>query len=156
MVADFTQRDPDQGVPPSQRTEVRVAYDDDAIYVGARMYDTAPDSVVARLARRDNTANSDMFTVYLDPLHDKRTGYYFGITAAGTLFDGVLMNDEWNDDSWDGVWQARARRDDKGWTCEMRIPFSQMRFQAVTPMVWGVNFQRSISRNSEVDAVVYA
>ena len=154
-VADFTQRDPDQGVPPRQKTEVRVAYDDDAIYVGARMYDTAPDSVVARVARRDNSANSDMFTILLDPLHDKRTGYYFSVTAGGVLLDGVLMNDEWDDDSWDGVWQGRAKRDDKGWTCEMRIPFSQLRFQAVTPMVWGVNFQRWTTRYSEQDAIVY-
>jgi hypothetical protein len=64
-VADFTQRDPDQGVPPRQKTEVRIAYDDDAVYVGARMFDTAPDSVVARVARRDNSANSDMFTILL-------------------------------------------------------------------------------------------
>jgi hypothetical protein len=154
-VADFTQRDPDQGVPPRQKTEVRVAFDDDAIYVGARMYDTAPDSVIARLARRDNSANSDMFMILLDPLHDKRTGYYFCVTAAGVLLDGVLMNDEWDDDSWDGVWQGRVKRDDKGWTCEMRIPFSQLRFQVVTPMVWGVNFQRWTTRYNEQDAVVY-
>jgi hypothetical protein len=154
-VADFTQRDPDQGVPPRQKTEVRIAYDDDAVYVGARMFDTAPDSVVARVARRDNSANSDMFTILLDPLHDKRTGYYFSVTAGGVLLDGVLMNDEWDDDSWDGVWQGRVKRDDKGWTCEMRIPFSQMRFQAVTPMVWGVNFQRWTTRYNEQDAVVY-
>ena len=154
-VGDFTQRDPDQGVAPRQRTEVRIAYDDDAIYVGARMYDTAPDSVVARLARRDNSANSDMFTILLDPLHDKRTGYYFGVTAAGVLMDGLLMNDEWDDDSWDGVWQARVHRDDRGWTCEMRIPFSQLRFQAATPMVWGVNFQRWTTRYAEQDAMVY-
>ena len=154
-VADFTQRDPDQGVPPRQKTEVRVAYDDDALYVGARMFDTAPDSVVARLARRDNSANSDMFTILLDPLHDRRTGYYFAVTAAGVLVDGVLMNDEWDDDSWDGVWQARVKRDGQGWTCEMRIPFSQMRFQEATPMVWGVNFQRWTTRYNEQDAVVY-
>jgi hypothetical protein len=154
-VADFTQRDPDQGVPPRQKTEVRVAFDDDAIYVGARMYDTAPDSVIARLARRDNSANSDMFMILLDPLHDKRTGYYFAITAAGVLLDGVLMNDEWDDDSWDGVWQGRAKRDAQGWSAELRIPLSQIRFQAVTPMVWGVNFQRWTTRYNEQDAVVY-
>ena len=154
-ITNFTQRDPDQGVPPRQKTEVRVVYDDDALYVGARLYDSAPDSVVARLARRDNSANSDMFMVMLDPLHDKRTGYFFGVTAAGVLVDGVLMNDEWDDGSWDGVWQARSRRDAQGWCCELRIPFSQMRFRAVSPMVWGVNFQRYTTRYNEQDAVVY-
>src|SRR5690349_9300464 len=76
-VTEFTQKDPDQGVPPRQKSEVRVAFDDDALYVGARLYDTAPDSVVARLARRDNDAASDAFAILLDPFHDKRTGYYF-------------------------------------------------------------------------------
>src|SRR5205814_41688 len=129
-VTAFTQRDPDQGVPPRQRTEVRLAFDDDALYVGARMYDTAPDSVIARLARRDNDSHSDVFAVMLDPFHDKRTGYYFIVSAAGTLMDGVLLNDGWDDGSWDGVRQARAHRDTQGWTCEMRIPFSQLRFRA--------------------------
>jgi hypothetical protein len=154
-ITSFTQRDPDQGLPPRQRTEVRVAYDEDAIYVGARLHDTAPDSVVARLARRDNDPGSDHFTVMFDPYRDKRTGYFFMVSAAGVLVDGVMMNDGWDDWSWDGVWMARAQRDAEGWSCEMRIPFSQMRFNAGDQMVWGVNFQRSISRYSELDALVY-
>ena len=151
----FTQRDPDQGAPPRQRTEVRVAYDDDAIYVAARLYDTAPDSVIARLSRRDQDSGSDNFAVFLDPFRDKRTGYYFSVNAAGTLSDGVLFNDGWDDDSWDGVWSARAHRDGEGWTAEMRIPFSQLRFSTSENMVWGVNFQRWITRFSEQDALVY-
>ncbi len=154
-ISSFTQRDPDQGLPPRQRTEVRLAFDDDAVYVGARLYDTAPDSVVARLARRDNSAGSDAFGVMFDPYRDKRTGYYFMVTAAGVLLDGILMNDGWDDDSWDGVWQARAQRDKEGWTCEMRIPFSQMRFRSGEHMVWGVNFQRTLTRHGEQDALVY-
>ena len=154
-VTNFTQSDPDQGVPPRQRSEVRLAYDDDALYVGARLFDSAPDSVVARLSRRDNDAACDGFMLLLDPFHDKRTGYYFQVSAAGTLMDGVLLNDGWDDSSWDGVWQGRAHRDAQGWSCEMRIPFSQLRFRAGNQMVWGVNFQRSISRYSEQDAVVY-
>jgi hypothetical protein len=154
-VTNFLQEDPDQGVAPRQRTEVRVAYDDDALYVGARLYDTAADSVIARLARRDSDARDDQFAVYLDPFHDKRTGYYFVVSAASTLQDGVLMNDGWNDSSWDGVWQGRAHRDAQGWTCELRIPFSQLRFRAGAQMVWGVDFKRAIARYSETDAVVY-
>lgn len=154
-VTNFLQKDPDEGVPPRQRSEVRLAYDDDALYVGARLYDSAPDSIRVRLARRDNDAGSDMFALMVDPFHDKRTGYYFMVSAAGTLMDGVLMNDGWDDDSWDGVWQARSKRDAQGWTCEMRIPFSQMRFRSADPMVWGVNFKRWIPRYGEEDAVVY-
>src|SRR6476661_5305639 len=114
----FIQSDPDQGVAPRQRTEVRVVFDDDALYVGARMFDSAPDSVFARLARRDNDAASDQFALMLDPFHDKRTGYYFMVSAAGTLLDGALMNDGWSDGSWDGVWPGRAHRGAHGWTCE--------------------------------------
>lgn len=154
-VTNFLQKDPDEGVPPRQRSEVRVAFDDDALYVGARLFDSAPDSIRVRLARRDNDAGSDMFAIMLDPFHDKRTGYYFMVSAAGTLMDGVLLNDGWDDDSWDGVWQARTKHDAQGWTCEMRIPFSQMRFRSADPMVWGVNFKRWIPRYSEEDAVVY-
>lgn len=149
------QEDPHQGAEPSQRTEVRVAYDEDALYVGARMHDTQPDSIVARLARRDNGSGSDAFLVCLDTFRDKRTGYYFGISAAGTLLDGVLLNDGWDDDSWDGVWSGRARRDSQGWTCELRIPFSQLRFSGGENMTWGVNFARDISRRSEEDKLVY-
>lgn len=151
----FTQRDPVEGGPPSQRTEVRVAYDDEALYVGARLYDSAPDSIVRRLARRDDKIASDRFGVYLDPYHDRRSGYYFMVNAAGTLYDGTLSNDVDDDSSWDGVWRGRARMDDRGWTVEMRIPWSQLRFHSVADPVWGIDFERDIPRRRETDYVVY-
>ncbi len=146
---------PREGSPPSQSTEVRVAYDDDAIYVGARLFDTAPDSVQARLARRDVSIASDRFAVYLDPYRDRRSGYYFMVNAAGTLYDGTLANDVDSDKSWDGVWEARSRRDERGWTAEMRIPYSQLRFKRLASHVWGVNFAREIPRRREKDFVAY-
>ncbi|HTR96336.1 MAG TPA: DUF5916 domain-containing protein [Candidatus Acidoferrales bacterium] len=155
-VVQLQQADPDQGEEPSQRTEVRVAYDDEAIYVGARMYDRRPDSIVARLSRRDNDSGSDEFGVAFDTFHDRRTGYYFLVSAAGTELDGTLMNDDWSDDSWDGVWSARTHRDSLGWTAEMRIPFSQMRSRGGDHMVWGIDFERVISRCHEDDKLVYA
>src|SRR5439155_16168537 len=124
----FTQRDPVEGARPSQRTEVRVLFDKDALYVGARLFDTAPDSIVSELSRRDGGTRSDRFTVYLDPYFDRRSGYYFGVNPAGTQFDGTLFNDAWSDDSWDAVWDGKARKDAVGSTVEMRIPFSQRRF----------------------------
>ena len=154
-VTGLLQEDPQQGKPETQRTETWIAYDDDAIYVAARLWDSQPDSIVARLARRDNISGSDAFMVCFDTFRDKRTGYFFGVSAAGTLFDGVLLNDSWDDDSWDGVWNARARRDAQGWTAELRIPFSQIRFAAVENMVWGINVARDISRRSEEDKLVY-
>jgi hypothetical protein len=155
-ITEFVQRDPNEGTPPSQRTEVRLAYDDAALYVGARMYDDAPDSILARLSRRDVSIPADRFALYLDPLRDKRSGYYFLVNAAGTKFDGTLSNDGWEDNSWDGVWEAKARRDEKGWTAEMRIPYSQLRFASQADrMVWGVNFRRVIQRRNEEIFLVY-
>ncbi len=153
--ARFVQSDPVQAAEPSYPTIVHVLYDDDAIYIGAQMRDASPDSIVARLCRRDQGSRSDEFTVYLDPYHDKRSGYWFVISAAGTLRDGVLYNDGWDDDSWDGVWQGRARIDSTGWTAEMRIPYSQLRFKKSDQYRWGVNFRRTLARRNEQDMVAY-
>jgi Domain of unknown function (DUF5916) len=150
----FIQRDPVEGVEPSQKTVVYVAYDDDAIYFAARMFDSHPDSIIARLTRRDNYIASDYLIFGLDPYRDKRSGYFFQINAAGTLSDGVLYNDDWSDNSWDAVWEGKACIDDKGWTVEIRIPFSQIGFKNDDHQVWGINIKRFIARNNEEDYIV--
>jgi len=147
----FTQRDPTEGGVPGMRTEVRVAYDDNALYVAARMYDPSPDSIIVRLGRRDVVQNTDLFQLYIDPYHDGRSGFYFGLDPAGTLYDGILYNDDWSDDSWDGVWEGKVQKDAEGWTAEMRIPFSQLRFHNLEGQVWGVDFRRDIARRNETD-----
>ncbi|MBI1803659.1 MAG: carbohydrate binding family 9 domain-containing protein [Ignavibacteriae bacterium] len=152
--ANFTQRDPIEGSQPSQKTEVWIAYDDEAIYVAARMYDTHPDSIVTRIGRRDADLSSDWFYVGIDSYHDRRTGFYFGVYAGGAISDGILFNDSWDDNTWDGVWDAASKIDDKGWTVEMKIPYSQLRFPKQDEYVWGVNFIRSIERNKERDDFV--
>ncbi len=154
-VTGFLQRDPKEGEAASESTVVYIAYDDAALYIAARLYDAHPDSIVARLARRDEGTSSDRFTVYIDPYHDKRSGFYFGVTAAGTLHDGTLLNDDWDDDSWDGVWEGKVSRDSLGWIAEMRIPYSQLRFVKQTQYVWGINFRRDIARRNEYDFIVY-
>jgi len=154
-VTTFYQREPDEGKHATERTEVWLAYDNDALYVAARMYDRAPDSIVARLVRRDGEMNTDLIAVFVDPYHDRRSGFYFGVNAAGTLYDGVYYNDDWSDNTWDGVWVGKARIDEEGWSAEMRIPYSQLRFQTQEKQVWGVNFTREISRKNEKDFVVY-
>jgi len=100
-VTDFSQREPDEGASATERTEVRVIYDDNALYVGARLYDRSPDSVRAQLARRDRIVSADRFVVFLDSYYDRRTGFYFGINAAGTLYDGTLYNDDWDSNTWE-------------------------------------------------------
>ena len=151
----LVQGDPVEGAAASESTWVWVGFDDDAIYFAARLWDSHPDSIIANLARRDLLVPSDRFLVLLDPYHDHRSGYYFSVNAAGVLRDGTLSNDTWNDDSWDGVWQGRARRDARGWTCELRIPFSQMRYRPGAEQVWGINLRRRIERRNEEDYQVY-
>ncbi len=152
---DFHQREPKEGALPSERTEVWLAYDDGALYIAARMHDRAPDSLTVRLSRRDATWNSDMFFFFIDPYHDHRTGYYFALDAAGTYYDGTLYNDDWNDSNWDGVWDGKTGIDSLGWTAEMRIPYSQLRFQDADSLAWGINFRREIARRTESNWVVF-
>jgi hypothetical protein len=148
-VEGFRQKEPREGSPSTMRTVVRVVYDDDALYVGAKLYDPAPDSIIARLGRRDNDGGSDAFMVGIDPFHDRRSGYFFGVNAAGVLVDGTMSNDSWMDDSWDGVWAGRTVRDAEGWTVEIKIPYSQIRFPKAEVQTWGINFARMIPRRQE-------
>jgi hypothetical protein len=151
----FTQRDPDEGKEPTQKTEVKIAYDDAALYIAARMHDSSSDSIIARLVRKDVDITSDLFGVFLDPYYDRRSGFYFGVNAAGTQYDGVLYNDTWDDESWDGVWEAKVNIDNAGWTAELRIPFSQLRFHQNSENIWGINLRRDIARKNEMDYFVY-
>ena len=147
----FTQMRPNPGSASTQRTEVRVLYDDAAIYVAARLHDTAPDSVVAQLGRRDSEVYSDWFYVGIDSYNDRRTAFAFGINPRGVQADVLLHNDTEEDRSWDAVWEGAAQRDADGWTAELRIPLSQLRFSGSDGRAqpWGVNFMRSIARTGE-------
>jgi hypothetical protein len=150
----FTQRDPNEGAEPTQKTEVWVAYDDAAIYIAARLYDTHPDSIVSRIGRRDADLSTDAFYVGIDSYHDHRSGFYFLVSAGGSIKDGTMFNDSWDDASWDGVWDAATTIDDKGWCVEIRIPYSQLRFSQQDQYTWGINFIRQIDRNKERDDFV--
>ncbi len=147
----FVERDPDEGRPATERTEVRVAYDDAAVYVAARLFDSEPARIVHRLSRRDDVADADRFTLYLDPRHDHLTGVVLEVSAAGVQRDAVLYNDSWDDSSWDGVWASAVSFDDQGWTVEMKIPLSQLRFPAAERATWGINAARYIQRKNETD-----
>ncbi len=151
----FIQRDPNEGASPSERTIIKLAYDEKYLYLAAIMYDSSPDSIISRLTRRDELVDCDHITLALDPYHDKRSGYYFTLNSAGTQIDGVLYNDSWDDDTWDGVWEGKVNIDKEGWTAEMKIPFSQMRFNQSANMVWGINFKRVIGRKNEEDYLVF-
>jgi hypothetical protein len=154
-VKEFYQKDPNQGEPVSEPTEVWVAYDDAALYIGAMLKDSHADSIIPRLSRRDNDVGGDQFAVGIDSYHDKRNGYYFTVSAAGTLLDGILYNDDWSDGSWNGVWEAKQILLSDGWSVEIRIPFSQLRFEEKEEYVWGIAFERMIGRKKEQSYTVY-
>jgi hypothetical protein len=154
-VTEFYQQTPSQGSPVTQKTDFRILFDEGALYIGARLYDAHPESIQANLGRRDASLPADRISVYIDPYHDKRSGYLFVVNAAGLKVDGLMYNDGAQDLTWDGVWEGRAHRDSLGWSAEMVIPFSQLRFQSEAQPVWGINFKRVIVRRAEESLVAY-
>lgn len=139
----FVQREPNEGEPAPYATEVRFVYTEEALYVGARMA-ADPGTVRADVTRRDDTGNAERLVVSLDTYLDRRTAYTFVVTAAGTRVDWYHASDSENaqDYSFDPVWEAATRLDADGWTAELRIPFSQLRFSRSPEQVWGVNVVR--------------
>lgn len=153
-VSHFRQLEPQEGNSPSQRTEVRVLYGKDAVYVGAMLYDEAPDRIRARLARRDQRNKADWFEVSLDSYYDQKTARTFAVNAAGVQRDGLIQGGGGGggplDTSWDAIWRSEVRVAEDGWIAELRIPYSELRFSEADQQQWGVQFRRRIPRNSEV------
>ncbi|HDP95761.1 MAG TPA: hypothetical protein ENN40_10450 [Candidatus Aminicenantes bacterium] len=154
-VTGFVQSKPDDGFPASERSEVWVGYDDDALYIAARLHDRNPELIDRRLGRRDDGFDSDWFIVSLDPYRDGRSGYSFAVNPAGCIRDAVLYDDEKSDSTWDGVWKTATQVNDHGWTVEMRIPFHQLRFRSGEVQTWGVFFQRQIRRKNEIAGLTW-
>jgi hypothetical protein len=157
----FVQKDPDNGAPASQRTEVRVLYDSNRIVFGATMYDSEPDRILGNQMQRDQSFSADdRFIVTIDTFLDGRSGYIFQTNPLGALSDGLISaSSNSNDDSqrdvgaavnrsWDGIWMVRVRRSAEGWTAEMEIPFRTLNFNPDLT-AWGLNFQRTVRRATE-------
>ncbi|MDO8665596.1 MAG: DUF5916 domain-containing protein, partial [Gemmatimonadales bacterium] len=146
----FTQTVPHEGDPATERTEVRIVYDDDAIYVAARMFDSDPHGVRTQLARRDAFTEADKFDVAFDSYHDHNSSFVFGVNPSGVKTDRLIGQDGFSsDEGWDPVWEVATSQDSLGWTAEMRIPLSQLRFSQAETQVWGVNIIRHIQRKAE-------
>lgn len=148
-IDDFTQKDPNEGEPVSERTHVWVGYDDEYVYFAAKMFDSEPELIDQMLVRRDLFSNSDWFIVAVDPFMDKMTGFMFAVNAGGSIADATIANDNRIDESWDGVWESKVIIDENGWNVELKIPFSQLRFNEAYDMKWGINFERHIKRKNE-------
>jgi len=146
----FRQYVPQEGGPPSQKTEVHVVYGEDALYVGAHLYDDHPDRIRARLTRRDQRNQADWFEVSIDSYNDQKTARSFAVNAAGVKRDGVVQGRGGLDASWDEVWRSDVRIMEQGWVAELRIPYAMLRFSTADRQTWGIHFRRRIPRNSEV------
>ncbi|HEY0029551.1 MAG TPA: DUF5916 domain-containing protein, partial [Bacteroidia bacterium] len=145
---DFVQRAPKPGESSRQKTEVKVVYDDIAIYIGAMMHDEHGDSTLHELSQRDNEANADLFGLILDTYNDDINGYGFFITAAGVQID-ARYSANGQDFNWNAVWQSQVTITDKGWVAELKIPYSALRFSKDSVQDWGVNFLRKTRRTRE-------
>ena len=162
-VSGFRQYEPVDGAPASQKTEVRVLYGSNNLYVGALLYDDEPGAIEKALGRRDDFNRADWFLVAVDAYFDRRTAYVFGVNAAGVQFDALQSGSGGGgppgggnsnaprgmDPSWDAVWYSDIRTTADGWAVEMRIPYSMLRFSEAPVQTWGVHFTRRIPRLGE-------
>ena len=162
----FVQREPAEGTAVSQRTEVRILFDGEALYVGAWLYDEDPSAIVQGQSLRDASLDeADAFSLIFDTYRDRQNGFVFGTTAAGIEYDGQVTNEGQGGGggvqrqqtgsaggfnlNWDGSWEVETTTDGEGWYAEMRIPFSTLRYDRGGEQSWGVNFERRIRRNNE-------
>ncbi len=146
---DFIENEPDENTPPTFQTKFKIVYDAKNLYVALKALDSAPDSIVNRLSRRDGFAG-DRINVLIDSYHDQRTGFVFTVTSAGVKGDEIATeNGDDIDDSWNPVWYTKTAIDKDGWTAEMKIPLSQLRFGESKEQIWGLNVVRRIFRKNE-------
>ncbi|HKW09225.1 MAG TPA: DUF5916 domain-containing protein [Gemmatimonadaceae bacterium] len=148
-ITEFTQWQPTEGKKPRFKTEAKVAYDASNLYVFVRAFDPRPDSIIRLLERRDSFTPSDMIWIFLDSYHDKRTGYEFGVNAAGVKLDAQIFNGGNEDFAWDAVWDVATTIDSLGWTAEFRIPLSQLRYGNGRLHSFGFTIDRDIYRYNE-------
>ncbi len=148
---DFLQREPNEGKPTTERTEIGVLYDDRNIYFGIKCFDSKPEKIIAREMRRDAIVDDDdYFEMILDTYHDYRSGYYFITNPHGSNREAQLANEgrDYNP-AWDGVWTCKAHVNEEGWFLEIAIPWKTLRFAEQDSAIWGINFARMIRRKNE-------
>jgi hypothetical protein len=150
----FTQNFPDEGKPPSQRTELQIAYDDRSLYIAVRAWDTDPRGIVERLTRRDRDTDADKIEIEISSKNDRTTAYHFSVNVSGVLQDGVRFNDTDGSWDWDGLWLGATHRDANGWTAELAIPFQTLRYEGGRTE-FGLQVRRTIQRRQEVDEWAY-
>jgi hypothetical protein len=149
VIDEFYQFEPDPGLPTTERTEVRILYDEDNLYIGVYNYDSEPDQITLRTMARDGDLFfGDYFRIYLDPGQTRRNGYLFEIAATGGRRDAILQNNTENLVQWDAIWAGETRLVEDGWVAEMAIPFRSISYDAAREE-WGFDFSRMIRRKNE-------
>ncbi|MBA7576088.1 hypothetical protein ES708_17925 [subsurface metagenome] len=158
-ISDFTQRELTEGADPTEKTEVRIMYDDENLYFGIMCYDSEPDKIIHKELKWDGggvtgrgrfTPIDDMFTFVIDTYNDKRTGLYFAVNPNGAQYDGSFENGDYQINfNWNGIWEVRSRITDYGWSSEIAIPFKTLRFPTTDTQEWAINFMRNIRRKNE-------
>src|SRR5215208_2212495 len=148
-LTDFVQADPLEGEPPTEQTEVRLLFDDEAIYVGVINHDSDPSQIVTTDTRRDSSlGDQDSFQMIFDTYLDRQNGFVFGTSPLGVEYDAQVRSQDNPTTSWDGSWEVKTRVTDTLWTAEFRIPLRTLRY-GPAPQAWGINFARNIQRKRE-------
>lgn len=148
----FIEVNPDENTDPSEQTKFKILYDQKHLYIALKALDSEPETITNRLSRRDGFVG-DRINVLIDSYHDLRTGFLFTVTAAGVRGDEFITDNGNNiDASWNPIWSAKALIDNEGWTAEMKIPLSQLRFSNDPNQVWGLNVVRNYFKNNELSA----
>ena len=151
--ADFRQREPRNGEDATEKTEIRILYDRDNLYIGVLCFDSQPDKIIANSLVRDSDLDGDdQVTIVIDTYLDHRTGFVFATNPRGARLDAFQYAPERDPNvNWNGVWDVRAKTTPQGWQAEILIPFKTLRFHNRREQVWGINFQRIIQRKNEED-----
>ncbi len=150
IAKDFVMYEPDNGKPISEdkKTEVKVLYDNDAIYIAALLYDNEPDKIKKEITKRDVFGVSDIFSVYINTFNDGQQDFRFYVSSAGVQMDCIATKDN-EDFTWDAIWESKVKITDFGWTVEMKIPYAALRFSNSNQQTWGLNFMREIKRDAQ-------
>src|SRR5215472_15458842 len=157
-ITNFRQKEPREGEPATEKTEVRILYTRHAVYFGIRCFDSEPSKIIATELRRDVSQDlDDHFEILIDSDHNRRGAYVFEINPLGTQNDGLIVEEQEGaqdtefDTGWDGVWVSEAKIGENGWTATIEIPFTTLNFTKSSDVVWGINFKRFIRRKNEED-----
>ena len=152
IASDFFMFDPDNGkhIGHDKETDVKILYDNDAVYIGAILYDEDPSKILKEITQRDNQGTCDSFGVFINGYNDGQQDFRFFCTSAGTQLDCIATNQTGEDYSWDAIWTSKTRINECGWVVEMRIPYAALRFSNEKNQTWGINFVRDFKRNREI------